>query len=107
MLSLSSLSKSKKENGGVEGAVIELSKQVGELAKNVMMFEGYYLAGRDNSPKYKTSKGEIANELSDIFFMVVRIADHYQINLEKAHIKELEIAANHPHMKQKSPKKSC
>ncbi|MFH1841074.1 MAG: hypothetical protein ABH807_02880 [Candidatus Shapirobacteria bacterium] len=32
---------------GIEGCMIELTKQVGELAKSVMMLENYYLAARD------------------------------------------------------------
>lgn len=78
---------------GIEGNMIELSKQVGELSKNVMMLEKYYLASRSQEPKYKdASKEEIANELSDILFIIIRIADLYKVDLEKAHLKELELA---------------
>ena len=53
----------------------------------------YYLSKRKKDPNYnKDSKGEIANELSDILFMVIRIANHYKIDLEKAHLKELNLA---------------
>ncbi|UCG95002.1 MAG: hypothetical protein JSV92_03045 [archaeon] len=91
--------KVEKKKWGIEGAVIELSKQVGELSKNIMIFEGYYMAGRDSLPEYQTSKEKIADELSDIFFMVIRIANHYKIDLEKEHLKQLEIAMKHPLMK--------
>lgn len=68
-------------------------KQVGQLSQNVMVFEKYYLAKRDDNPNYnKASKNEIGNELSDILFMIVRIAKHYDIDLESAHLKELELA---------------
>lgn len=78
---------------GIEGNMIELSKQVGELAKNVMMLEKYYLAKRRQESKYKdASKKEIANELSDILFIIIRIADLYEIDLEKSHLKEMELA---------------
>jgi len=78
---------------GIEGNMIELSKQVGELAKNVMMLEKYYLAKRWQESKYKdASKEEIANELADILLIIIRIADLYGIDLEKAHLKELELA---------------
>ena len=78
---------------GIEGSMIELSKQVGELAKNVMVLEKYYLSKRQQEPKYKdASKEEIANELSDILFIIIRIADLYRIDLEKAHLKELKLA---------------
>lgn len=93
--------KVEKKEWGVEGAMIELSKQVGELAKSVMMFEGYYMAGRDSLPEYQTSKDKIADELSDILFMIIRIAEHYDIDLEKEHIKQLNIALSHPLMKVK------
>lgn len=93
--------KVEKKKWGVEGAMMELSNQVGELSKNVMMFEGYYMAGRDSLPEYQTSKDKIADELSDILFMVIRIAEHYDINLEKEHLKQLDIALKHPLMKVK------
>lgn len=86
--------KVEQRDWGIEGNMIELSKQVGELAKNVMMLEKYYLAKRWQESKYKdASKEEIANELSDILFIIIRIADLYGIDLEKAHLKELEIAS--------------
>jgi len=87
-----------KKKWGVEGAMIELSKQVGELSKNVMMYEGYYMAGRDSLKEYETSKEKIADELSDVLFMVIRIANHYKIDLEKEHMNQLKIATNHPLM---------
>ena len=78
---------------GIEGNMIELMKQVGQLSQHVMMVEKYYMAKRMNDPKYnKASKDEIGNELSDIFFVLIQIANHYGIDLEKAHLKELEIA---------------
>lgn len=95
--------KVEKRPWGVEGAMIELQKQVGELAKQVMTFEGYYIPYRDDQPEYATSKERIADELSDILFMVVRIADHYGIGLEKEHLNQIEIAKNHPSMKVRKP----
>jgi len=93
--------KVEKKKWGIEGAMMELSKQVGELSKNIMMFEGYYMAGRDSLPEYQTSKDKIADELSDILFMVIRIAEHYGIDLEEEHMKQLDIALKHPLMKVK------
>jgi NTP pyrophosphatase (non-canonical NTP hydrolase) len=72
----------------IEGAMIELMKQVGDLSRCVMMKEKYYLKSRDLDPKYKTIKDNIGDELYDIFFMLVRIADHYGIDLEKECEKE-------------------
>ena len=90
--------KVEKRKWGAEGAMMELSKQVGELSKNVMAFEGYYMAGRDFVPKYRASKEKIADELSDVLFMVIRIAEHYKIDLEKEHMNQLDIALKHPLM---------
>ena len=94
--------KVEKRKWGVEGAMMELAKQVGELSKNVMMFENYYMAGRDSLPEYATSKEKIADELSDILFTVIRIAEHYGVDLEKEHMNQLDIALNHPLMKVKA-----
>jgi len=85
--------KVEQRSWGIEGNMIELTKQVGQLAKNVMTYEKYYLAKKkENRGGSKASKDDIANELSDIFFMIIRIANHYKIDLEKAHLKELDIA---------------
>ncbi|CAK8725629.1 hypothetical protein KKHLCK_17215 [Candidatus Electrothrix laxa] len=68
----------------VEVAMIELMKQVGDLSKYLMSYEGYYLINRKNHPNYKTSKDAIANELADLILGIVRIAAHYNIDLEEA-----------------------
>ena len=73
---------------GINGSMIELSKQVGELAKLVMVSENYYFKDRDNLDKqYKVDKGKIADELVDILYAIIRIAKYYDIDLVKAHIK--------------------
>ncbi|MFT3855001.1 MAG: hypothetical protein QM733_20040 [Ilumatobacteraceae bacterium] len=41
----------------VETLMIELSKQVGDLARAVLTTEGYYLADRDGSAAYQAGKG--------------------------------------------------
>lgn len=67
---------------GVEGAVIELAKQVGQLSSLVMNREGYYFSDREKlDSKYTATNDAIADELADIMFAVVRIADHYDIDL--------------------------
>lgn len=86
--------KREKRKWGIEGSMIELMKQVGELSKYVMMYEKYYLAARDLDPKYKTAKDNIGDELYDIFFMTVRIADYYGIDLEKECEKEVAKSMN-------------
>ena len=85
--------KAEQRDWGIEGNMIELMKQVGDLSKNVMIFEKYYITKKTNDPSYnKDSKDEIGDELSDIFFMLIRIANHYKIDLEKAHMKALKNA---------------
>ena len=70
---------------GAEGAVIELAKQVGDLSALIMNREKYYFSERDKlSDKYDSSNGKIADELADILLAIVRIADHYDIDLEAA-----------------------
>lgn len=73
---------------GIDGSMIELSKQVGDLARLVMVYENYYFSDRDKlDEQYRVTKEKIADELADILFSVIRIADHYGIDLVKAHIK--------------------
>ena len=51
-----------------------------------MVEEKYYYQGREKeNTKYQTSKEKIADELSDILFAIVRIARHYNIDLNKTH----------------------
>ncbi len=70
---------------GVEGAVIELAKQVGQLSALVMNREGYYFPEREKaSAAYVATDERIADELADIMLAVVRIADYYGIELESA-----------------------
>jgi len=66
---------------GAEGAMIELSKQVGQLAKHVMQQENYYCyAGGEDNIK------NIEDELADIFGQIIRIASCYNIDILMAHI---------------------
>lgn len=65
-----------------EGAMTELSKQVGELAKQVMIKEKYYaLQGEVTDVDEK-----LGNEMADVIAQVMRLADYYQIDLEKAFV---------------------
>lgn len=71
----------------IDGSMIELSKQVGDLSKLVMSYEGYYPKDRGKQDKqYLATKKKIADELADLLFMIIRIADYYNIDLEKAHV---------------------
>jgi len=98
--------KVEKREWGAEGCMIELSKQIGELAKNVMVYENYYLPARDNDPRYQCTKEDIVHELADVLFIIIKLAHHYKVDLEKKYLDELEIAKNHPHMKIKPKHKN-
>jgi NTP pyrophosphatase (non-canonical NTP hydrolase) len=67
---------------GVEGSAIELAKQVGQLSSLIMSREDYYFSDREKlDEKYVSTDDKIADELADIMFAVVRIAEHYEIDL--------------------------
>jgi hypothetical protein len=73
---------------GVEGAMIELSKQVGELSKLIMSQENYYFSNRDKIDKsYGPTNEKIGHELINIFSAIIRIANHYNIDLLDIHDK--------------------
>ncbi len=69
-----------------EGAMIELSKQVGELAKQVMIKEKYYALESDVCDVDE----RLGNEMADVIAQVMRLADFYKIDLEKAFIEARE-----------------
>ena len=60
--------------------MIELSKQVGELAKQVMLKEGYYAFTADAADV----DTRLGNEMADVIAQVMRLADFYHIDLEQA-----------------------
>lgn len=70
----------------IETITIELMKQIGDLSKHIMTFEGYYLPDRASDPAYATDKDAIADELADILYCLIRVAEHYHIDLEQAHL---------------------
>lgn len=69
-----------------EGAMIELSKQVGELAKQVMIKEKYYAL----TEEVLDVDERLGNEMADVIAQVMRLADYYNIDLEKAFIQARE-----------------
>ncbi len=78
---------------GIEGSMIELGKQLGQLSALVMVQEKYYPLDRDkDDPRYEANKEKIGDELSDLLFLTIRIADIYGINLEESHLKALKEA---------------
>jgi NTP pyrophosphatase (non-canonical NTP hydrolase) len=71
----------------LETVMIELAKQVGDLARALLTTEGYYLEDRDSNPGYQAGSDRVANELADILYCVMRVADHYQVDLAEAHVR--------------------
>lgn len=71
-----------------EGSFIELSKQVGDLAKIMMRYENYYY--QETWPDQKILKEDLSDELADLLYVLIRLADHYEVDLEEAHIKARE-----------------
>lgn len=69
-----------------EGAMIELSKQVGELAKQVMIKEKYYALEGDVLDVDK----RLGNEMADVIAQIMRLGDYYKIDLVKAFIEARE-----------------
>lgn len=65
-----------------EGAMIKLSKQVGELAKQVMIKEKYYAL----TEEVIDVDERLGNEMADVIAQVMRLAFYYNIDLEKAFI---------------------
>jgi NTP pyrophosphatase (non-canonical NTP hydrolase) len=70
----------------VEATMIELMKQVGDLARRIMTTEGYYLPDREHDPAYETKAEDIADELADVLYCIIRLADYYHVDLEEAHL---------------------
>ena len=71
----------------IEATLIELMKQTGDLARRVMTAEHYYLPDREQDPAYQTTTEEIGDELADVLYCVIRVAEHYHIDLEQAHLR--------------------
>ena len=69
-----------------QGAMIELTKQTGELAKQVMLKEHYYAWDGDQAEIDE----RLGNEMADVIAHVMRLADYYQIDLEKAFMEARE-----------------
>lgn len=72
---------------GIEGSMLELMKQVGDLTRHVMVFEKYYVKNRMSDSYYRTTKNDIADELADILYCLIRISDRYGIDIWEAHFR--------------------
>ncbi len=67
----------------IEGSVMELATEVGDLTEIVLRKEYY----KQNI--YEDLDYQIRDEISDVLFVLMRIADYYNINLDDAY-KEME-----------------
>jgi NTP pyrophosphatase (non-canonical NTP hydrolase) len=63
---------------GIETMMNELTGEVGTLADTIMITEGYRQARPTDTP-------DLQDDIADILFMLIRIADHYHIDLEAAY----------------------
>jgi len=88
---------------GAEALVIELSKQVGDLARAVLTTEHYYLPDRESDPSYGGGRDRIADELADILYCALRLADHYGVDLEEAHLTAREAEWRYLHQEGTPP----
>lgn len=86
------------KNWDIMAMVIELTAEVGDLADSIMMHEGY-------RPLRVGDKIDIQDDIVDILFMIIRIANHYEIDLGKAYrylIQEVDAKfsdPNNPYLK--------
>lgn len=65
-----------------EGTMIELMKQVGELAKWVMIKEKFYALQKEEVDV----DIHLGNEMADVIAQIIRLAYVYDIDLEKVYI---------------------
>ncbi|MDH4358764.1 MAG: MazG-like family protein [Candidatus Berkelbacteria bacterium] len=63
----------------VEGSVMELATEVGDLTEVVLRKEYY----KQNI--YEDLDYQIRDEVADVLFVLMRIADYYGINLDEAY----------------------
>ena len=81
---------------------MELSKQVGACPSRPDDGE-LYLADRDHDPKYVGGTSRIANELADILYCVIRLADHFEVDLEEARLSARSAEWNYLHPRATPP----
>jgi NTP pyrophosphatase (non-canonical NTP hydrolase) len=79
--------KAERRPWSIEVTTVELAKQVGDLSRRILSAEGYYLPDRDRRPEYAGQIEDIGDELADILYCLIRISDHYGIDLEGAHLR--------------------
>jgi NTP pyrophosphatase (non-canonical NTP hydrolase) len=64
--------------------VTELVGEVGTLADSIMIHDGH------RPPRENSEAINLEDDVVDVLFMLIRIADHYDIDLEQAYRKMIE-----------------
>jgi NTP pyrophosphatase (non-canonical NTP hydrolase) len=59
--------------------MVELAAEVGTLADSIMIREGH------RPPRSSLDDIDLEDDVADVLFMLVRIADHYNIDLDNAY----------------------
>jgi len=71
-----------KRKWGVEAMLAELTSEVGTLADSVMILEGY-------RTKRKAQTIDLDDDICDILFILLYIANYYKIDFESAYLRML------------------
>src|SRR6266700_4635307 len=58
--------------------ISELASEVGTLADSIMIVEGH-------RPPRSDEQIDLPDDLADVLFMLLRVADHYHIDLQEAY----------------------
>ncbi len=69
--------KKNKLKSSPEIDALDLVSEVGEVAKEILKMSDY---GK-KKPKYRK---EIKNEIGDVFYSLIKLSNHYKINLDEA-----------------------
>jgi hypothetical protein len=67
----------------------ELAAEVGTLADSVMITEGH------RPPCPGAAPVDLADDVTDVLFMLVRLADHYEMDLSEADARMLTVTVEH------------
>jgi NTP pyrophosphatase (non-canonical NTP hydrolase) len=69
--------KENKMNNPIEYCFLDLVSELGEVAKEIIKMSNY----GTKKPKFKK---EIIGELGDVFYSLITVANHYNVDLEDA-----------------------
>ncbi len=69
--------------------LVHLLEELGEIGRYINFEEGYKKKGSGNNPNI--NKSELKREFAQVLTLLLQLANHYQIDLEKAFEAELKI----------------